>query len=199
MSEQMEQQQPEFPIDAGLILPRIKHLNFLAGLNQAGVPPEQLPITEPLVGDLVVTYAFDFPSGFMMVRPEDAAQLNVAQDQLRKLSLDNLKKQMPQIAVEAQGGDGEVRRIMTGNHLEACTLLAQNFWKTVASQIAGEIVAVVPSRDVVLFCSSQSRQGIETMATMAREVFQGAAGHALSDQFYVWRDGWRVIEERVKK
>jgi hypothetical protein len=34
---------------------------------------------------------------------------------------------------------------------------------------------------------------------MAREVFQGAAGHALSDQFYVWRDGWRVIEERVKK
>jgi len=198
MSEQMEQQKPEFPIDAGLILPRIKHLNFLAGLSQAGVPPEQLPITEPLVGDLVVAYAFDFPSGFMMVRPEDAAQLNVAQDQLRKLSLDNLKKQMPQIAVEAQG-DGEVRRIMTGNHLEACTLLAQNFWKTVASQIAGEIVAVVPSRDVVLFCSSQSSQGIESMATMAREVFQGAAGHALSDQFYVWRDGWRVIEERVTK
>jgi uncharacterized protein YtpQ (UPF0354 family) len=186
-------QQSEFAIDASLILPRIKHVEFNVGLSLAGTPADQLPVTEPLVGKLLVTYAFDLPQGFMMVRPQDLAQLGLAREQLRKLSLDNLKKQMPQIAVEPAGADGELRRVVTGNHFDACTLLATKFWNTVATQVAGEVVMAVPSRDVVLFCSSQSAPALQAMAQTVAEVLRNETGHALSEEFFAWRSGeWQV-------
>lgn len=186
-------QQSEFPIDASLILPRIKHVDFNAGLSLAGMPADQLPITEPLVGKLVVTYAFDLPQGFMMVRQQDLTQLGIAREQLRKLSLDNLKKHTPQIAAEPAGADGELRRVVTGNHFEACTLLASNFWKTVATQVAGEVLMAVPSRDVVLFCSSQSPLALQAMAQAVTEVLRIETGHALSEELFAWRSGeWQV-------
>ena len=46
---------------ASQIVPRIKHQNFLAAVAGAGVPEGDKPYTEPLAGDLLVTYAFDLP------------------------------------------------------------------------------------------------------------------------------------------
>src|SRR5689334_3827492 len=121
--------QPEmpFPINASQIVPRIKPKDFNAGLSQSGMPADQLPITEPLVGNLVVSYAFDLPQGLLLVRQQDLAQLGIPADGVRKVALENLKKQMPQIVVDPQGTDQEVLRIVTGGQWEACTLLANNF------------------------------------------------------------------------
>ncbi len=179
-----------FDIDASLILPRIKQSEFNNALKQAGAPPDQWPLTEPLVGNLVVTYAFDVPAGFMMVRPQDLAQLGLSPEQLRGLSLDNLKREMPEIAVEVTG---DVQRVITGKNFEACTLLAPNFWSKVASQIDGEVIVAVPSRDVVLFCSSLSSQGLADMVSMANEVLRQEAAHALTNELFVWRNGWQVV------
>jgi uncharacterized protein YtpQ (UPF0354 family) len=196
MSEQM--QQSEFPIDASLILPRIKSTGLSSELTEAGMPPDQFPVTEPLVGKLLVAYAFDLPQGFMMVRQQDLAQLNISQDRLRKLSLDNLKKQMPEITVQFHGESGEVRRVITGNHFEACTLLAPNFWAKIAEQTAGEVVAAAPTRDIVVFCSSESKPGLAALAVVANEMMRLESGYALSNELFVWRGGeWQVFEQQA--
>jgi len=179
-----------FEPNPSLILPRIKQLGFNDALKQAGAPPDQWPVTEPLVGNLVVTYAFDLPAGFVMVRPQDLTQLGLAPDQLRKLSLDNLRREMPEIAVEVTG---DVHRVITGKNFEACTLLAPNFWTKVASQIDGEAIVAVPSRDVVLFCSSVSSQGLTDMVSLANEVLRQEAAHALTNELLVWRGAWQIF------
>ncbi len=196
MPEQM--QQSEFPIDASLILPRIKHAEFPAELSQTGMPPDQLPMTEPLVGRLVVSYAFDLPQGFMMVRQQDLVQLGISQDRLRKLALDNLKQRMPEITVQFHGESGEVRRVITGNHFEACTLLAPAFWATIAEQTAGELVVSAPTRDIVVFCSSESPVGLAALAVVANEMMRLEPGHALSNELFVWRGGeWLAYEKKA--
>jgi hypothetical protein len=52
--------------DRSTLVPRIKHLNFTASLKAMNIPADQLPCTEPLVADLLVTYAFDLPGMFRM-------------------------------------------------------------------------------------------------------------------------------------
>src|SRR5688572_7228204 len=56
-----DQPDPAFELNPSLILPRIKQAEFNNALKAAGAPPDQWPVTEPLVGNLVVTYAFDLP------------------------------------------------------------------------------------------------------------------------------------------
>jgi uncharacterized protein YtpQ (UPF0354 family) len=179
-----------FEPNPGLILPRIKQAEFNNALKAAGAPPDQWPVTEPLVGNLIVTYAFDLPAGFVMVRPQDLAELGLPPEQLRKLSLDNLKREMPEIAVEVTG---DVHRVITGKNFEACTLLAPNLWTKIAAQINGEVIVAVPSRDVVLFCSSLSPQGLTDMVSIANEVLRQEAAHALTNELFVWRGGWQVF------
>jgi len=41
---------------------------------------------------------------------------------------------------------GAVKSIVAGENLEACTLLADQFWNDQAAQTDGELVAAVPSR-----------------------------------------------------
>ena len=190
-------QKSEFPIDVSLLLPRIRPADFNAGLSQAGVPAEQLPIMEPLVGKLLVGYAFDLPQGFMMARPQDLAQLGLERHQLRQIALENLKRRMADINVQFHGPTGEVRRVVTGNHFEACTLLATNFWKKVAEQTAGEVVASCPTRDIVLFCSSESKLGLEALGVVTREMMRLESENALSDELFVWRNGWQAFEKKA--
>jgi uncharacterized protein YtpQ (UPF0354 family) len=184
--------QPDSPfeIDARLIFPRIKQLGFNDALIQAGAPPDQWPVTEPLVGNLLVAYAFDVPAGFVMVRPQDLTQLGLSMEQLHQVAIDNLRRDMPEIAVEVIG---DLQRVITGKNFEACTLLAPNFWKKVASQLEGEVLVTVPSRDVVLFCSSKSSQGLLDMVGMANEVLRQEAAHALTNEILVWRGEWQVF------
>jgi uncharacterized protein YtpQ (UPF0354 family) len=134
------------------------------------------------------------PAGFVMVRPCDLLSLGLAQEQLRKLSLDNLKREMPQIVVEV---NGDVHQVVTGKNFEACTLLAPNFWTKVASQIDGEVVVAVPSRDVVLFCSNRSSQGLNDMVSMANEALRQEAANALTNELLVWRGAWHVFSSNV--
>ena len=51
---------PSEPARSNLVA-RIKHTNMLAALREMDVPEDQWPLTEPLVGDLLIAYAFDLP------------------------------------------------------------------------------------------------------------------------------------------
>jgi uncharacterized protein YtpQ (UPF0354 family) len=172
------------------IVPRIKHTQFLASLREMDVPADQMPVTEPLVGDLLVTYAFDLPGAFQMVSSTDLERLSISPGEIRCIAIANLKRQIPEIGIAEES---PLRRIVTGNDLEACTLLADTFWSDMTAEVPGEIVAAVPSRDVLLFCGSQATDGIRAMRELAEEVRRGESTHALSEHLLVWRGGkWLV-------
>src|SRR5262245_59599454 len=111
---------PERP-DRSTVVPRIKHRQFLKTLREMDIPNDQMPFTERLVADLLVTYAFDLPSLFRMVSKEDLKELGIADDEVRDMALENLRRQLPKVGIV---DEGPARRIVTGENLEACMLLA---------------------------------------------------------------------------
>ena len=66
---------PKSEPDRHSIVPRIKHKNMLPAIGEMNVPPDELPITEHLVGDLLVAYAFDPPGMFQMFKESDLQRL----------------------------------------------------------------------------------------------------------------------------
>jgi len=179
--------------DRSALVPRIKHTNFLAALREMDVPADQMPVSEPLVGDLLVTYAYDLPGLFMMASAESVDKLGIRREELRGLAIANLKKQLPEIGMAAEP---PLTRIVTGNNLEACTILADTFWADVASETPGDLVAAIPHRDLLLYCSSQAPEGVEALRQIAREVSQQPDNHTLSAQLFTWRGGKWVLHNQ---
>jgi uncharacterized protein YtpQ (UPF0354 family) len=191
-----KKQDDEYP-DRSTIVPRIKHRQFLKALREMDVPKDQMPVTEPLVADLLVTYAFDLPGMFQMVTYDAMKVLGIAPKEFRQLALTNLKRQLPKIGIATEE---PLRRIVTGENLEACVLLATRFWNDVAGQTEGDVVAVVPSRDLILFCSSKSREGIGFLRAAAELVLSSEGTHALSKQLLTWRNGtWAKYNGSARK
>ena len=176
--------------DRSTLVPRIKSQQFLIALREMGIAEDELPLTEPLVGDLLISYAFDLPDLFRMATAPDIEKLAIPRADLRSLAIANLARQIPQIGLQ----DAPLlHRVVTGNNLEACTLLANPFWLDLAPQMPGKLVATVPSRDAVYFCGSDSHDGVQALRQTSLQVFSAAATHALSRNILQWTNaGWRV-------
>src|SRR5215469_6564528 len=150
----------EQPRDTSIIVPRIKHTNFLTVIRERIKDEDDMPVTAPLVADLLVTYAFDLPETFQMVRNRDVRDLNLSPEQLRAAAVANLKREVGDFGYQ---GDPPLVRVVTGNDLEACVLLLDDFWKMLAGKVPPEIVVGAPTRDVLLVTTSAWAKGDHQM------------------------------------
>lgn len=185
--------------DASCIVPRLKTPAFVEALKAMNIPAEQLPVAEPFVGELLISYAFDLPSMFQMVMGHDAQRLGLSGEQLRNVAIENLRTQLR--AAEIQMGEiaelPGVFQLGIGENLEACTLLDTKFWQRVGTDfLKGEVVAVAPHRDIVLFARSDSRDGIEALGIAARNILEEPEdNHGLSPQLMIFKnDHWELYK-----
>ena len=168
------------------IVPRIKTNEFTAVLKSVHATPDEFPFIEPFVGNLLVTYAFDLPSAFIMATESEIKQLGVRLEDVRRLALSNVQQRCPKIEIHHHG---PIRQIVLGENMEACMLLVDEFWDQASQEVEGEIVVSVPSRSVVVYCESQSPDGIIALRAVAEQVMQRESTHCLTDQLLVRRDG----------
>lgn len=176
---------------ASQIVPRLKNAQFEEYLKAQGVPADQLPVVEPLVADLFVTYAFAMPAGFMMVAGYHLEELGLERGALRELAMANLKSRMPNVEVRSKDG---LSFVSCGENFEACALLSTNLWTTLAPSMPGGIVAMVPSRDHLLFCDASDAEARKRLVMTSAVAYATADNHALSLQVLRRTDtGW--IEE----
>lgn len=178
---------------AAQIVPRIKHKNFLAAVASTGMPEGDKPYTEPLVGDLLVTYAFDLPETFQMVRSADVAELGLTPQQLRETAVANLKSRVGQGGYQ---GDPPVLRVVLGNNFDACALLYDDLWAMLGQKIPPEIVVGVPHRDAVLMTTTASTKGgLEQIRAMVADIHAKDEVHGLTRDLFVRRQNkWEVFE-----
>jgi len=180
-------------LQAGQIQPRIKHVNFLKSLRDAGVPPEQWPANTPLCGELIVTYAFDLPDSFMMATPALLQQAGVSQVALPQLARDNLAKALPQPKFFAKDNCGIA---VTGGDLEATLLLVDTLWEEMQPNFSGEILVVTPCRDRILMCDSADADAVNALRQQAGEFYDEEQGaHRLSLQIMARRDRTWALHE----
>ncbi|HEX8405580.1 MAG TPA: DUF1444 domain-containing protein, partial [Duganella sp.] len=83
-------------LTASQLQPRIKHLNFLRALREAGVPAGEVPYNTPLCGELLVTYAFDLPDSLVMATTGLLERAGVGVNDLPTLAHANLRRVLPQ-------------------------------------------------------------------------------------------------------
>lgn len=182
----------EQPRDTALIVPRIKHIDFLPAIRERSKNEDDLPVTEPLVADLLVTYAFDLPETFQMVRKRDVREISLSSEQLRAIAIANLKRQVGDFGYR---GDPPLVQAVTGNDLEACVLLLDDFWQMLADQIPPEIVVGVPTRDALFVTTSAWTNGLQLLREVVKEARNGEKTHWLTEHLLVRRnDHWEVYD-----
>jgi len=174
--------EPEPSFDLGAVVPVVRSFELVEGMKSQGVPGLA---AEHLVEDLWVLYAIDSPTGIRYSSWEDLLPPSgLAKDELRSAALENLRNLLPDIE---RHGDGPLFMISAGGNYEASLLLVHSIWESQSAAVPGDIVASVPTRDVLLFTGSDSAQGMEAIRQMTKKSFDGP--YAVSSSLLRWGGG----------
>lgn len=187
-------QKPNGPmVTRGQLVPRIKHQAFSLALERAGVPAEQRPVTTPLCGELLITYAFDLPDSFIMATPDLLEEARIAPADMGQLAIANLQRDLPQVSFSKQRECGLAQ---VGGDLEAALLLVDSVWGGIEPKMKGELLAAVPRRDRLVLCDSANAEGMGALRGLIGEFFdEHNDQHRLSKQLMVRRSGRWVLYE----
>lgn len=175
--------------DKKSIVPLIKdeqYLNF--GRNkQSGDLPF---MNEHLAGDLWIIYAVDMPDAIESLSKENAQKLGLDVSALRPLAIENLRRILPPIE---QHGDDPMFMLTAGADYVASLILLDDLWIELKESIMGDIVVAVPGRDVLLYTSSKSSEGIARMRSTIDKVMQ-SGGYLVSHMMLrLTPDGWKAF------
>jgi hypothetical protein len=202
---------PPEKIDLQTVLPRIKHLNFLTSTKAllAQVAKEgqmvegQMPLTRPLAGDLIVSYAFDKGDNYESFRVADAQALGLTAAEVDRLAIENLCKKIGKAIKPAKLSTFHC--LMVGEGFEATTMLIDELWTGYADEMRSELRVVVPSRDLIAFTGVavggsvdgtqvSPQQCLRVMCRSALDAKAEETVHGLSDYLFAWRNGAWVAE-----
>lgn len=200
------------PPSPSSIYPRIKTADFLQWVQpmldeieaRGGDREAQTPVAYPFAGDsgLFVTYAIDTPTQFVTLTQEGMDQLGLDPAEMHRQAVSNMfEKVAPQLGMQDLV---LYKALVTGSDFEACMLLLPELWHQFAQDFQGELLAVVPSRNVVYFMDSKasfSASGetigaekiLDLMCAAAADVKAEAGAHGLSDKVLaLGPQGWQV-------
>ena len=165
------------------VVPIIKDDEYLA-VNSESV------VKEHLAGDIWIVYALDLPKATQALTESRMKELEIETKDLRFLALSNLRRILPEIE---QHGSGPWYMLTAGGDYTASLLLLDDVWNALSQSVEGDIVAAVPSRDVVLFTGARSKDGIDWIKRKAREIHEGG-DHIVSQTLFRRVSGeWKVF------
>ena len=168
------------------VVPIIKDNEYLAVHGGS-----ELLVKEHLSGDLWVVYAVDLPKATQALTESRMKELKIEPRDLRSLALSNLRRILPEIE---QHGDGPWYMLTAGGDYTASLLLFDDVWNSLSQSVEGDIVAAVPSRDVVLFTGARSKDGIEWIKRKAHEIHEGGDHVVSQTLFRRVSSEWKVFE-----
>jgi hypothetical protein len=164
------------------VVPLIKDDSFFEQID-----PGFRPATERLVADLSIVYAFDRPRSLDIMTETERVALGVPASELRALAVRNLRRLVPEIR-HHESGAGYV--LLAGGNFEASLLLLDDLWIKLAPDVAGELIACAPARDMILYTGSATPGGIEELRELASRVIT-EGGYSLSATLLRWTGvGW---------
>jgi hypothetical protein len=193
------------------IVPRIKTLAFLEALKPAlaniermgGDAAAQTPVSQPLAGDLLVTYSLDTPTQFISVNYDTMKKCGLDPVSLHGVAMRSLRAVYDSKGITLQ--DLAVyKAIVLGDDLEACALLLPELWNSLASSFKGVPIVVVPSRNAVYLMDSRAEVAtggktfgadviLNLMCSAAAKARDAAHTHGLSENVFAWvKEKWEV-------
>ncbi len=176
-------------IDTSRIVPVLKDRAWIdgvnAGLRAGGMEKSFENIHDAYNSELIVAYAEDSPSSVRYLTPSDLSALNLAFADLRRLSVANLERILPEPQIRNLDG---IYWVTAGGDYDASLLLLDSLWRSGKIQVNGEIVAAIPSRDRLLVTGSADADGLANIRRMVQGIF-AQAPYRISSKLFVFRNG----------
>jgi len=148
-------------------------------------------LADHLCGDLWVVYAEDQPDRISTLLAEAIAGLGISRSELQALAVENLKRILPPAECH---GDGPWYLLTAGQDFVASLLLFDSLWDELQEIVEGDVVATVPTRDVLMFTGSGSREGLAEIRKRSSEICNSGS-HAISETLIIRRNGnWSVFD-----
>ena len=175
------------------IIPIIKDRGWMAEVGASiqamgGTPQDK--VHEDLNDDLVVVYAIDTPSNIAYLLPGMLEDLGVQREELRALSVRNLRGLLP--GIEVHRGP-QISMVTADGNYEASLLLFDDLWAREAEKLRGAPVAAVPARDLLLFADGADAEAVAQLRTLASKMRDDAT-YALTDRLFIREgEGWRPL------
>lgn len=182
----------EVAFDRTMIVPLIKRAEPQRGAG-VDLPEHSVPIMEPLTGDLFVGYVLDLEDSFQYVSRTTCDDLGVAVEELRSVAVRNLIHRRPKPEIK-QGPLG-VGFVLDGD-LEASLLLVDLLWDQIDPQIPGDLIAAVPTRDVLMVTGSDVTGGTDALSSAITRVWGRSEERLLLTRSLLSRrDGsWHLLD-----
>ena len=168
------------------VVPLIKSSEYMAQI-QAQTGGQMKPAAERLAGDIWIVYALDMPDRVVVLSVAQARTLARTPAELRRLALTNLRRLLKEVK---HHGNGPIYLVTAGGMYESSMLLLDEFWPAQAQSVAGDVVAAVPNRDILLFTGSRSSAGMANICKLVNK----DGPYQISRTLLVRRGGaWKVL------
>jgi len=161
-----------------------------------GVNALNNPFTQPLFGDLLLTYAIDTDDGHVSFSPTTAERFGLpAELPGSELKAAAEKNALASLATIRQSEHGSIKQLTCDNHMMACGVLFPALWDQIEGSEGTEVVIAVLHRDQLWYVPSDNPAAIAELKA-AVEQFDMNDKHALSRTLYVREeDEWVEFDE----
>jgi len=160
-----ESSQP--PLTREAIVPQVKDDVYLAQFPNSDFSKEHL------AADLWIVYCADTEKSVWSIKTEELESLQLNKEELRSIAIENLLRVIP--TIERHGDGSSYFMLTAGNVYCASLLLIDGIWDQQTSAVDGDIVAVVPCRDVLLFTGAKNKEALNAMRKTANELMQSSS------------------------
>jgi uncharacterized protein YtpQ (UPF0354 family) len=137
-------------------------------------------VKEHLTGDLWIVYCVDTEQTVWSLSEEEFLKLELPFGQLRSVATENLLRILPEIE---RHGDGSTYFMLSAGTVHcASLLLLDDIWNEQRNDVNGDIVAVAPCRDVLLFTGSNDNSALAAMRKTTDKLME-ESGYLISNTF----------------
>ena len=130
-------------------------------------------------------YAEDTDNNIRYLDEQQIEEAGVPRSELRALAVANLKRLLPEVAL--QKGDG-VLMVTAGGTYEASLLLLDEIWIPNAIAVQGDVVVGIAAGDLLLVTGSQTPGGVDKLRQVVNATAQDA-NYKLTNTLFVRRNG----------
>ena len=170
---------------------KMVHTFTTNGMESKFVPYTNQFVTEPLAADIYIVYFGDRDGNGVFLTDADCKLIHLDLPALHKLAVENLVDRVPGIIHREPEPPFT---IVAGGKYSASLLLVDKLWDKEASAVRGDLIAAVPTGNLLIFTGSASPGGVEALRKKVQQV-NGGDGDTISTTLLVRRNGqWEAFK-----
>lgn len=183
---------PDGEVSIEQVLPTLKPSRFVAGAEKLAAERGSADplVALPVIDDLLMVLVLDTPDATRMLKQSDLTKLGTTRELLAERALRNLRARSPgfKYSEVAPGLYG----LAANDSYDSASFLLHAEWATLRETLGGAPVVAPIGRDIVLFTSESSRDGLEAMRLILLvEAREPKAPYPITTRPYRWTpQGW---------